>query len=77
MPMKDEKNLRVVLRYWRKRRGKSIEQLAREAEVSTATIVKIEKGHTIPRADVLQRLTQTLNITIDQLIVDESEVPAA
>lgn len=71
--MKDERNLKILLRYWRRRRGKSIEQLAKEAHVSTSTITKTENSDVIPRAGVVNRLAQALGVTVDQLIVDESE----
>lgn len=76
--MKDEKNLKVALKYWRKRRGKSIEKLAKEAHVSTITIQRIEQNNIMPRSDVLDRLTKALDISMEELIVDESEEkPAA
>ncbi len=71
--MKDEKNLKVVLRYWRKRRGLSIEKLAKDAHVSTITIQNIEKKGLIPRPDVLERLVRALNVALDELVVDASE----
>lgn len=78
--MRDEKNLRVALKYWRKRRGKSIERLAQEAHVSTITITRIENANLMPRADVLNRLTEALGISMEELIVDatdDEEVPVA
>jgi len=71
--MKDEKNLKVVLKYWRKRRGMSIERLAKEAKVSTITIQKIEKENHMPRPDVLERLKDKLDVTMEELVVDASE----
>ncbi len=71
--MKDEKNLRVLLKYWRKRRGLSIEKLAKDAKVSTVTIQRIEKEGRMPRPDVLERLIKTLNITLEELVADTSE----
>jgi transcriptional regulator with XRE-family HTH domain len=62
-----------MLKYWRKRRGLSIEKLAKLAKVSTITIVRIEKAGLMPRPDVLKRLTTKLGITMDELIVDASE----
>jgi transcriptional regulator with XRE-family HTH domain len=73
--MPDEKNLRVVLKYWRKRRGYSIEKLAKDAKVSTITIQKIEKENRMPRPDVLKRLTETLDVTLEELVIDASEEP--
>lgn len=72
--MKNESNLRNQLKYWRKRRGFTIEGLAALAGVSTRTIIKMEGDeHHIPRPDVTSRLTEKLGITVEQLIVDESE----
>lgn len=80
--MRDEKNLRMRLAYWRKRRAFSIRSLAKEASVSSATIVKIEKDSSyIPRSDVVRSLANALSIEVGELLVDESEekatVPAA
>jgi transcriptional regulator with XRE-family HTH domain len=71
--MKDEKNLRVALKYWRTRRGMSIERLAKEAGVSTITIQRIEKENRMPRPDVLERLTKGLDVSMEELVVDASE----
>ena len=71
--MRDEKNLRVLLKYWRKRRGLSIERLAKDAKVSTITIQRIEKEGRMPRPDVLERLIKALNITLEELVVDATE----
>lgn len=71
--MKDEKNLKVLLRYWRKRRGYSIEKLAKDAHVSTITIQNIEKKGLVPRPDVLRRLQEGLGVTLEELVVDASE----
>jgi transcriptional regulator with XRE-family HTH domain len=72
--MKNETNLRNQLKYWRKRRGFTIDHLAEVAGVSTATIAKMERDpRHIPRPDVINRLTDKLSVTTDQLIVDESE----
>jgi transcriptional regulator with XRE-family HTH domain len=71
--MKDEKNLRVALKYWRTRRGMSIERLAKEAGVSTITIQRIEKENRMPRPDVLERLTKGLDVSMEELVVDSSE----
>lgn len=76
--MKNESNLKNQLKYWRKRRGFTIENLAITAGVSTRTIIKMERDpHHIPRPDVTNRLTGKLGITVDQLIVDESEAEQA
>ena len=71
--MRDERNLKVQLRYWRKRRGLSIEKLAKDAHVSTVTIMRIESSNRLPRPDVLERLTQALKITVEELVADDTE----
>lgn len=76
--MKNESNLRHQLKYWRKRRGFTIEGLANAASVSTRTIIKMERDeHHIPRPDVIARLKEHLGITVDQLIVDDTEAEIA
>jgi transcriptional regulator with XRE-family HTH domain len=65
------------LSYWRKRRAKSIEQLAKEAHVSSVTISKIERGGALPRTAVLERLAHAREDTLSELLVDESEETAA
>lgn len=75
--MKDESHLKVQLKYWRKRRGMNIRDLASKASVSSITISRIETGKiAMPRADVIDRLTRALEISVEQLIIDESEAEA-
>lgn len=72
--MKNEGNLKNQLKYWRRRRGFTIERLANVAGVSTATIIKMERDeHHIPRPDVISRLTEHLGIAVEQLVIDETE----
>jgi transcriptional regulator with XRE-family HTH domain len=76
--MGELKTLRLRLKYWRTRRAMNIRQLVRESKVSSATIVKIEKEqHYVPRSDVINRLAKALNITVEDLVVDDSETRAA
>lgn len=75
--MEDLKTLRVRLQYWRTRRAKTIRQLAKDAGVSSSTIVKIENNpHHMPRPDVINRLAQHLHVSVDELVVDDEEKPA-
>lgn len=72
--MRDTKNLRMRLKYWRTRRAMNIRTLSVNAKVSSATIVKIEKNSSyIPRADVINSLANALSISVDELLVDEVE----
>lgn len=75
--MRNEKNLRVALRYWRKRRNMTIEGLAQEAHVSTRTITKIENTGHVPAPAVMGRLSKTLNVSIDDLLIDDAEAPSS
>lgn len=76
--MKDTKNLRMRLAYWRKRKAFSIRKLAEDANVSSATIVKIEKNSAyIPRSEVIRNLADALAISVGELLVDESEEKSA
>ena len=75
---KDTNNLRMRLGYWRKRKAFSIRKLAETANVSSATIVKIEKNSAyIPRSEVVHNLANALSISVDELLVDESEEQSA
>lgn len=58
---------RLHLKYWRKRRKLTIKELAKQAGMSTETIVKIEKYGHIPGKEVLDKLERALNVTTDEL----------
>jgi transcriptional regulator with XRE-family HTH domain len=66
------------LKYWRTKRAINIRQLAKSAKVSSSTIVKIENnpGY-IPRSDVINKLAKQLNISVDDLLVEEVSQIAA
>lgn len=61
----DLKNLKKL----RKKKGWTREKLAREADVSYHTIIKIERG-TIknPRLDTLVKLAKALGVSLDKLV---------
>ena len=47
------------------------EALARKADISYNTIIKLEsKGITDPRMGTLRKLSKALNTTIDELVID-------
>jgi len=70
--------MKVKLKYWRKRRALSIEDLASKAKMSTQTIVNIEKYGTEPRPSTLRKLAETLGVTIDELLgEDDSDEPTS
>lgn len=69
---------RMNLKYWRTRRAFSIRQLSLNAKVSSTTIVKIENNPDyIPRSDVINKLAKHLNISVDDLLVEEASNVAA
>lgn len=61
-------NLAKKIKDLRFRRGLSQEQLAEESKLSLRTVQRIEKSESIPRGDTLIRLSQTLNVTPDDLL---------
>lgn len=75
--MNDLGTLRVRLKYWRTRRALSVTDLAQLAKVSNVTIIKIEKEGRLPRPKVVHKLLVALDITLEELMVDDSEHPKA
>jgi predicted transcriptional regulator len=59
----------MKLRELRVRRLLSIRELARKARVSTSTIYTIETGKSVPRLSVVKKLTETLEVSPEE--VDE------
>lgn len=60
--------MKLKLKYWRTRRALSIDALAAKAEMSTQTIVNLEKNRQPPRPGTIQRLAEALDINVDDLI---------
>jgi transcriptional regulator with XRE-family HTH domain len=57
------------LRKFRKKKGWSQERLAREAEISYQTLIKIERGYIKnPKLETLIKLCKALGTSIDKLI---------
>lgn len=57
----------LYLRYWRKRRKMTIDDLAAAAKMSTQTIVRIERYGHIPTPTVFDKLEKVLDVTTQQL----------
>lgn len=57
-----------VLRYLRKQKDFTIEQLAKRSKVSFSVISKLERNQTTPNLDVLQRICTALSISVTELI---------
>jgi transcriptional regulator with XRE-family HTH domain len=62
--------IRRTPREHREAAGISRETLARRADVSTSTIVRLEDGH-VPGALVLSRIAKALGLTVEDLLPDE------
>lgn len=57
------------LRKFRNKKGWSQERLAREAEISYQTLIKIERGYVKnPKLETLMKLAKTLGISLDKLV---------
>lgn len=57
------------IRKYRKQKGLSQDKLSRLADISHATIIKIESGGIqSPTIDTIQKIAKALNISLDDLI---------
>ena len=54
----------VLLRHWRDKRGYSVRELARRAEVGFVTVSRIENGHISPTVAMLEKLAKALEIDV-------------
>lgn len=61
----------LKLKYWRKFRSLSIDELAAKANVSPQTIVNIEAHGIEPRPKTVRKLAEALEVTPDKLLVFE------
>ena len=60
------------LKHWREKKGLTQEALARKADISYNTIIKLETGGIKdPRVSTITKLAQALEITIDELLSGE------
>ena len=62
-----------AIRHWREKRGLSMYELGRRANVQTSTLTELESGkQKSMRADRLQRIAAALGVTTDELVhIDE------
>ncbi len=61
------KNFGSRLKFMRKLRGLSQEQLAEKIEISPKNLSKIEIGQTFPTPENIEKIAKYLNITVDAL----------
>ena len=56
------------IRVWREYRALTQAELAQAAGISTAYLSQLESGKRVGTADVLSRIAQSLNVTVDDII---------
>ncbi|MDM5329439.1 helix-turn-helix transcriptional regulator [Neobacillus sp. CF12] len=59
------------IRAYRKLKGYTQESFAKELSVSVSIIGEIERGNRLPTGEMLKKIGQTLNITIEELSPNE------
>ncbi|MEC1525217.1 helix-turn-helix transcriptional regulator [Neobacillus niacini] len=59
------------IRAYRKLKGYTQESFSRELGVSVSIIGEIERGNRLPTGELLKKIGQTLNITIEELSPNE------
>jgi len=67
----DQDQLAVLareLRWHRKRRQLSLDQLSEQSGVSRSMISKVERGQAVPSTTILSRLAEALGVTFSQLM---------
>ena len=66
---KDQSTIGKTIRKYRQEKGMSQEALARAADLSLPTIVKIESGETPnPSIDTVQKIAKAFGVSIDNLM---------
>ncbi|MEH6992219.1 helix-turn-helix transcriptional regulator [Neobacillus drentensis] len=59
------------IRAYRKLKGYTQESFAKELSVSVSIIGEIERGNRLPTGELLKKIGQTLNITLEELSPNE------
>jgi transcriptional regulator with XRE-family HTH domain len=59
------------IRSYRKLKGYTQESFAKELSVSVSIIGEIERGNRLPTGEILKKIGQTLNITLEELSPNE------
>ena len=57
------------------RRGLTLAELGNLLSVHNTFVSQLEKGRKIPNADMILRVADTFDVTTDQLMRDELELP--
>ena len=62
------------IKTFRKERGLTQEELAIRVNVVRQTVSKREKGQSVPDADLLQKISEVLEVSVSQLLGEEKEM---
>ncbi len=65
--------MKVKLAIWRIRRGMTQEQLAEASGLHKQTIFRIENKGVIPHPDTLTKIAKALNVSTEELLVEEND----
>ena len=68
-------NVGARIRYFRRLRGLSQEQLALQAGINTAFLGHLERSLKSPTITTLEKIVKALNITLGELFADEPDTP--
>jgi transcriptional regulator with XRE-family HTH domain len=68
------KRIGEKLRILRQLQGLTTRQLAEEIETSNSYITQLEKGKRTPSTNLVLRISQFFNVSIDRLMKDELEL---
>ena len=63
-----QRDLGVVLQYWRLKRGLTLEQLAQRSGVSASSLRRLERGTQGPRTSTTLALARALNCPVGELL---------
>lgn len=66
--------LQENIKNFRKERGLTQEELAIRVNVVRQTVSKWEKGQSVPDADLLQKISEVLEVSVSQLLGQEKEM---
>ncbi|MDG5790180.1 helix-turn-helix transcriptional regulator [Evansella sp. AB-P1] len=55
------------IRAFRKLKGFTQEEFAKQIQISVSVLGEIERGNRIPSEDILENVVDTLNISLDEL----------
>ena len=68
-------NVGARIRYFRRLRSLSQEQLALQAGINTAFLGHLERGLKSPTITTLEKIVKALNISLGELFADEPDTP--